>query len=130
VLFSFSVSPTAGRAASEAAGHGFLSGWTLAIIGDMAYFGLVMASTLWVSSLFGGDDRMTIGAVLLATWLLPVLIRRLRPSAAQAAPPRASWRVAPAVSAPAVGSADAPRVPRKTVAHNGRRRRSTRGLHR
>src|SRR5579864_6682103 len=35
ILFSFTVSPTAGRAASEAAGHGFVTGWTLAIIGDM-----------------------------------------------------------------------------------------------
>jgi hypothetical protein len=129
ILFSFSVSPTAGRAASEAAGHGFVSGWTLAIIGDMAYFGLVMASTLWVSSVFG-DDRLTIGAVLLATWLVPMLIRRARRSAPPAAPPTPPWRVAPAVATPAVGSADAPRLPRKTVTHNGRRRRSTRGLHR
>jgi hypothetical protein len=125
ILFSFSVSPTAGRAASEAAGHGFLSGWTLAIIGDMAYFALVMASTLWVSSLFG-DDRLTIGAVLLATWLVPMLIRRMRRSSPQAAPRPAPLRVATAVAAPAATSP----LPRKAVAHNGRRRRSTRGLHR
>jgi hypothetical protein len=129
ILFSFSVSPTAGRAASEAAGHGFLSGWTLAIIGDMAYFGLVMASTLWISSVFG-DDRLTIGAILLATWLLPMLVRRLRRSAPQAAPQPSPWRVAPAVAASATGSPEASRLSRKTVTHNGRRRRSTRGLHR
>jgi len=125
ILFSFSVSPTAGRAASEAAGHGFVSGWTLAIIGDMAYFALVMASTLWVSSLFG-DDRLTIGAVLLATWLVPMLIRRVRRSGPRAAPRPAPLRVATAVAAPA---ATAP-VTRRAVTHNGRRRRSTRGLHR
>jgi hypothetical protein len=129
ILFSFSVSPTAGRAASEAAGHGFVSGWTLAIIGDMAYFALVMASTLWVSSLFG-DDRLTIGAVLLATWLVPMLIRRMRRSGAQAAPGPGSLRVATAVAAPAVAAPEASRLPRKAVSHNGRRRRSTRGLHR
>src|SRR5438132_11654256 len=128
ILFSFSVSPTAGRAASEAAGHGFLSGWTLAIIGDMAYFGLVMASTLWVSSLFG-DDRLTIGAILVATWLVPMLIGRMRRSAPQTAPRPGSLRVATAVAAPAVGETEPSRLPRKSVTHSGRRRRSTRGLH-
>jgi hypothetical protein len=123
VLFSFSVSPTAGRAASEAAGHGFFSGWSLAIIGDMAYFGLIMASTLWVSSLIG-DDRFTIGAVLLAAWLVPMLIRRMRrPSVARvpAAPVRAVPPTTPSVARP-------PR--RATTTHDGRRRRTTRGLHR
>jgi hypothetical protein len=129
ILFSFSVSPTAGRAASEAAGHRFLSGWSLAIIGDMAYFGLVMASTLWVSSLFGGDDRLTIGAVLLATWLVPVLIRRMRGSGPQTAPRPGSLRMATAVAASAVAETEPSRLPRKSVTHNGRRRRSTRGLH-
>ena len=129
ILFSFSVSPTAGRAASEAAGHGFVSGWTLAIIGDMFYFGLVMASTLWVSSVFG-DDRLTIGAVLLGTWLLPMLVRRVRGSGAQAAPRPGPLRVAPVVAAPTLAAPEPSRVPRKSVSHNGRRRRSGRGLHR
>ena len=123
ILFSFSVSPTAGRAASETAGHGFFSGWSLAIIGDMAYFGLIMASTLWVSSLIG-DDRLTIGAVLLAAWLLPMLIRRMRrpaPASVPAAPLRAV----------AVTTPSASRLPRKaTTTHDGRRRRASRGLHR
>jgi hypothetical protein len=128
ILFSFSVSPTAGRAASEAAGHRFLSGWSLAIIGDMAYFGLVMASTLWVSSLFG-DDRLTIGAILVATWLVPMLIGRMRRSAPQTALRPGSLRVATAVAAPAVAETEPSRLPRKSVTHSGRRRRSTRGLH-
>jgi hypothetical protein len=105
-----------------------LSGWSLAIIGDMAYFGLVMASTLWVSSLFG-DDRLTIGAVLLATWLVPMLIGRMRRSAPQTAPRPGSLRVATAVAAPAVADTEPSRLPRKSVTHSGRRRRSTRGLH-
>jgi hypothetical protein len=130
ILFSFTVSPTAGRAASEAAGHGFISGWTLAIIGDMGYFVMIMASTLWVSSFFGGDDRMTVGAVLLGTWLVPMLIRRLRrrqsPVPAQ---PAAPLQVATAAAAPFASAPEA-RVPRRAVSHNGRRRRSSRGLHR
>ena len=123
ILFSFSVSPTAGRAASEAAGHGFFSGWSLAIVGDMAYFGLIMASTLWVSSLIG-DDRLTIGAVLLAAWLLPMLIRRMR-RPAPASVPAVAFRDVAANTPPAS------RLPRKaTMTHDGRRRRSSRGLHR
>ena len=62
---SLTLDPTAGRAAAAAAGHGFVPGWTLAIIGDMIYFVLLMASTLWVSSVVG-DDRVTLGAVYLA----------------------------------------------------------------
>ncbi len=77
ILVSFSVSPTTGRAAAAAAGHGFVPGWTFAILGDMAYFGLLMASTLWLSSVFG-DERLTIGAALALTWLLPLFLRRLR----------------------------------------------------
>jgi hypothetical protein len=144
ILVSFSVSPTFGRAASEAAGHGFLSGWTLAIIGDMLYFWLVMAGTLWVSSLLG-DDRLAIGAVLIATWVLPLVIRRLRkrPAAAQVRV-RPALRVAhrPATLAPApatspfpasasasTASAGASTAARKRASQPGRRR-ATRGLHR
>lgn len=130
ILFSFTVSPTAGRAASEAAGHGFISGWTLAIIGDMLYFGMIMASTLWVSSLFG-DDRVTVGAVLLGTWLLPIVIRRVKRAYSSQTPLTATLTAAPAPALELSSNHDAaPRVPRRTVAHNGRRRRSTRGLHR
>src|SRR5919198_3507251 len=70
ILVSLTLDPTAGRAAAAAAGHGFVPGWTIAIIGDMIYFVLLMASTLWVSSVVG-DDRVTLGAVLIAMWLVP-----------------------------------------------------------
>lgn len=124
ILFSFAVAPAPARAASEAAGHGFVSGWTLAIIGDMLYFGLIMGSTLWVSSLFG-DDRLAVGTVLVATWLLPMLIRRMRRPEADA-PASAQMRVIPTTTA-----GDAPRLARKSsVTHDGRRRRASRGLHR
>src|SRR5437762_457233 len=78
--------PTTGRAAAAAAGHGFFSGWALAITGDMGYFALLMGSTLWLSTIFG-DDRFTIGAVLVGTWVLPLLIRRLRRRMANKAEP-------------------------------------------
>jgi hypothetical protein len=39
-----------GRAAAKAAGHGFLPGWAIAITGDMIYFVVLMASTLWLQA--------------------------------------------------------------------------------
>jgi hypothetical protein len=127
ILFSFTVAPAPARAASEAAGYGFVPGWTLAIIGDMAYFALMMVSTLWISSMFG-DDRLTVGAVLLGTWLIPMVIRRLRrrasfaPSAGSPRLAMATARAAPEMSA---------RPPRKGYDHTGRRQRAPRrGLHR
>jgi hypothetical protein len=127
ILFSFTVSPLAGRAASVAAGHGFFTGWALAIIGDMAYFALIVASTLWISSVFG-DDRLTIGAVLIGTWLVPIFIRRLRASSKPGMPRAAALRTATAAAAP-LAAPNGARLPRKRSTHNGRRRAS-RGLHR
>ncbi len=77
ILVSFSVDPMSGRAAAAAAGHGFVPGWALAIAGDMLYFALLMVSTLWLNSVLG-DERLTVGAVLLLTLVLPSLIRRWR----------------------------------------------------
>jgi len=133
ILFSFAVAPAPARAASEAAGHGFISGWTLAIIGDMFYFTLIMASTLWISSLFGGDDRFTVGAVLVGAWVLPMLIRRIRsnsPSAPRLKVPRLQVANAPASAVPPPNAAAKAQPARKapTTTHNGRRRRSSRGL--
>jgi hypothetical protein len=79
VLVSFTTSPTMGRAATSAAGHGFLTGWALAITGDMLYFALLMASTLWISGILG-DDRLTVGIVIVTGWVLPAVIRRVRRS--------------------------------------------------
>jgi hypothetical protein len=126
ILVSFMISMTTGRAAAAASGHGFFSGWTLAIVGDMAYFGLLMVTTLWVSSVFG-DDRLTIGVMLVATWvLLPFVFRRLRQRSAASPALAAPVRV---VSVPsATAAASAARLPRKRT-HTGRQRPS-RGLHR
>jgi hypothetical protein len=130
ILVAFSISPTTGRAAAAAAGHGFVPGWTFAIIGDMLYFGLLMASTLWVSSLFG-DERLTIGAVLIGTWVLPLAIRRLRrrkPQPTRTQPARVVTASATLASVPA-GAAPASALPRRRSTA-GTRRRSARGLHR
>ena len=87
ILFRLSISPTSGRAAAAAAGHGFFAGWTLAIIGDMLFFCVLMATTLAVASVFG-DSRQTIGAVVIVAWIAPLVIRRLRRRAEPAAPSR------------------------------------------
>jgi uncharacterized membrane protein len=75
VLVSFSVDPMTGRAATVAAGHGFVPGWAMAIAGDMLYFALLMVSTLWLNALLG-DDRLVIGVMLVVMLVLPSLIRR------------------------------------------------------
>ena len=75
ILFSFTVDPVSGRSAAAAAGHGFVSGWAFAIAGDMIYFGVLMAATLWLSGMFG-DERITVGVVLLAVWGLSMVLRR------------------------------------------------------
>ena len=127
VIFSFIVDPVSARAAASAAGHGFIAGWTLAIIGDMAYFGVLLASTLWLTSIFG-DDRLSIGLILVAMWLVPVLLKRFR-------------RATPAATAPAPAPVSAPIGPlavdgaprlahRSASTPTGRRRRSARHLHR
>jgi hypothetical protein len=130
ILFSFAVAPAPARAASETAGHGFISGWSLAIIGDMLYFTLIMVSTLWASSVFG-NDRVAVGAVLVGAWVLPMLIRRIK---RQPAPARArlhpELRFVPAAGPSSPDTATAVRSRKTNVSHTGRRRRATRGLHR
>ena len=128
VLFSFVFAPAPARAASEAAGHGPLSGWALAIIGDMIYFSVIMASTLAVISIFGDSNRLVIAPIVVLAWLLPMAVQRLRrePEALPAGR-SAALRMAPATLEPAASA----RLARKpTLAHNGRRRRASRGLHR
>ncbi len=76
ILFSFTVDPISGRGAAAAAGHGFIMGWAFAIAGDMIYFAVLMAATLWLSGILGGDEHTTVGVVLLSVWGLSWFIRR------------------------------------------------------
>ena len=77
VLIAFGVDPMTGRTAAHAAGHGFLSGWTLAITGDMMYFTVIMVSTLWLNSVLG-DGTKTMVIILIAMFAVPELIKRWR----------------------------------------------------
>ncbi|MFN0072299.1 MAG: hypothetical protein ACKVVP_12520 [Chloroflexota bacterium] len=98
-LLSFTVSMTTGRAAAAAAGHGPVTGWALAILGDLGYFLVLMTSTLWLSWLLG-DERTTVGIVLVAMWVVPMIIRKIRARNAPVPAPSVS-----AVSAAAVETA-------------------------
>ena len=85
ISVAFAISPTTGRAAAAAAGHGFVPGWALAITGDMGYFALIMASTLWLRQVLG-DDKTTIIIVLAITWTAPLLLKHLRKGARSVTP--------------------------------------------
>lgn len=77
VTISFGVDPMTGRAATIAAGHGFVSGWILAIIGDMIYFTILMASTLWLVDILG-DGTLTTFIILVLMIVIPMIVRKVR----------------------------------------------------
>ena len=77
VVIAFGVDPMTGRAAAKAAGHGFLSGWLIAITGDMFYFSVIMVCTLWLKE-YLGDGTMATLIVLVAMMVLPSFFGRLR----------------------------------------------------
>ena len=77
IIFAFGADPMSGRAAAASAGHGFISGWFLAIIGDMLYFAVLMVATLWLSKTLG-DETRTMAIILVGMILVPYVIRRFR----------------------------------------------------
>lgn len=79
VMIAFGVDPMTGRASALAAGHGFVAGWAFAISGDMLYFAVIAITTLRLNSYFH-DPSTTMLIVLAAMFLVPALVRRLRPN--------------------------------------------------
>ena len=77
ILIAFGVDPMTGRATALGAGHGFLSGWTLAITGDMLYFAVIALTTLGLNK-YIHNPNITILVVLGAMIVVPGLIRRGR----------------------------------------------------
>lgn len=77
IMISFGVDPMTGRAVTKAAGHGFVTGWLLAITGDMFYFTIIMASTLWLSGILG-DGTATTAVILVLMLGIPVIVRKIR----------------------------------------------------
>jgi len=77
IIVAFGVDPMTGRAVAKAAGHGFITGWMIAITGDMFYFSVIMISTLWLNHLLG--DGTTTTFIILALMLaVPIIIRKIR----------------------------------------------------
>ena len=113
VLISFTVDPMTGRTAAAAAGHGFVSGWAIAIAGDMIYFTVLMISTLWLNGILG-DETSTVGVMLLVMLIIPQLTRRWQEKRA---------RGTAAVGAEPAGVAEAAAAPRAVAAPRRRRRR-------
>ena len=77
VMIAFGVDPMTGRTTALAAGHGFLSGWTLAITGDMLYYAVIALATLRLNTYFK-DPNTTMWVILGAMFVVPMLVRRLR----------------------------------------------------
>lgn len=77
ILISFGMDPMTGRTAAHAAGHGFITGWMIAITGDMIFFTVLMVSTLWLNNILG-DGTWTAIIIMIAMFAVPYIIRRLR----------------------------------------------------
>ncbi len=77
VMIAFGVDPMTGRAAAYAAGHGFFAGWAIAIAGDMIFFTVIMASTIWLNGIFG-NGTLTAVVILICMFGLPPLVQRFK----------------------------------------------------
>lgn len=75
IMIAFGVDPMTGRGVALVAGHGFIIGWMIAIAGDMIYFTLIMASTLWLNSILG-DGTWTTIIIFALMILIPKLFNR------------------------------------------------------
>lgn len=72
IMIAFGVDPMSGRTAAQAAGHGFVAGWAIAITGDMMYFTLIMISTLWLHAYIKDPNTVAIcilGGMFGIPWL-------------------------------------------------------------
>ena len=77
VMVSFGVDPMTGRAAALAAGHHFVSGWALAIAGDMIFFTVIMVSTLFLNSILG-DGTWTAVIIMVLMMVVPGVVRKMK----------------------------------------------------
>ena len=77
IIVAFGVDPMTGRASALAAGHGFITGWGIAIIGDMLYFAVIAISTLQLNS-YIKDPNTTMLIILVAMFSVPILVRFVR----------------------------------------------------
>lgn len=77
VMLTFGTDPMTGRSIAKAVGHGFVAGWTLVIMGDMLFFLVIMASTLWLNHVLG-DGTWAAVIVMTAMIGIPTLIQHFK----------------------------------------------------
>lgn len=77
VAITFGSDPMTGRTITYLFGHGIFTGWLIAITGDMLFFGVLMASTIWVNSVLGSPKQAAIIVTLLVIGL-PALVKHWR----------------------------------------------------
>lgn len=77
VMIAFGVDPMTGRASALAAGHGFVAGWSFAIVGDLLYYAVIAITTLRLNA-YVRDPNKTVLVVLGAMILVPLLVRWVR----------------------------------------------------
>jgi len=77
VMVAFGVDPMTGRLVAFKAGHGFVTGWAIAITGDMIFFTLIMVSTLMLNNILG-DGTWTAIIIMAAMFVVPGLLRKFR----------------------------------------------------
>ena len=77
IMIAFGVDPMTGRAAAVAAGHGFVTGWMIAITGDMMFFMLLMVSTIWLKGVLG-DGTWASLIILVVMMVAPAIIRHIK----------------------------------------------------
>ncbi len=85
IMVAFGVDPMTGRATALAAGHGFLSGWAIAIAGDMLYFAVIALTTLRLNSYFQDPNSTTL-IVLAVMFIVPMVVRYVRSAGRRPSP--------------------------------------------
>lgn len=75
IMIAFGVDPMTGRAAALSQGHSFLTGWAIAIAGDMLFFWVVMASTLFLNNILG-DGTWAAVIIMVLMIAIPALYRK------------------------------------------------------
>jgi hypothetical protein len=102
IAIAFGVDPMTGRAAAKASGHGFFSGWALAIFGDMFFFGLIMASTLFLNNVLGNGSMAAL-IIMVAMIGVPMLVERFKSRLPKAGAKVGGPKVHPKVGAKVAG---------------------------
>jgi len=77
ILIAFGTDPMTGRVVTALHGHGFFTGWAISIAGDLIFFGLIMASTLWLNGILGNGTATTV-IILVAMFGIPAAYRKLK----------------------------------------------------